>query len=146
MESRFKNGCQKYFDDWNKEKIKIDKNNIKEDFYINQREIWFTKMGRNIGFEENGKTDFLRPVLVLKKVGNLFLTVAMTSKGKDNNIFYYKTRKPFFNQNNQKHKDDSYIILSQIKVMDKKRFTENMGYVGKEEFLKIKEKLKALML
>lgn len=135
---------QKDFDDWNDNKKKINLKTL-EDFYINRREIWFTKMGMNIGFEENGKTNFLRPVLVLKKVGNLFLTIAMTSKGKNDSIFYHKIEKLFLNENNQKHKDSSYIVLSQIKMMDKKRFTENMGYVDKEEFTEIKEKLKTLL-
>ena len=56
------------YDQWNYDKKEIQrKKEIK--FFINKREIWFTKMGKNIGFEENGKEDFLRPVLVIKKVG-----------------------------------------------------------------------------
>jgi len=132
----------KVFDIWNNEKKKTDKKNVKK-VYINQREIWFVKMGKNIGFEEDGKENFLRPVLVLKKLGNMFWTVAMTSKGKDNN-FYFKIEGNF-NENNQKYKNSSFLILSQVRVMDKKRFTENMGYVDKNEFEKIKEKLKTFL-
>ena len=68
----------------NKEKIKLNFEKEERGFYINLREIWFVKMGKNIGHEEDGKNKFLRPVLVIKKVGNLFFTVALTSKGKDN--------------------------------------------------------------
>lgn len=133
------------FDFWNSEKQIINKEKSKE-FYINPREIWFTKMGKNIGFEEDGKKDFLRPVLVLKKVGNLFFTVALTSKGKSKNRFYHQLKKLELTEKNIKYKNSSFVILSQVKVMDKKRFTQNIGSVYKLEFLQVKEKLKALLL
>ncbi len=130
---------------WGKEKQKIHAVKI-QNFYVNQREIWFTKMGQNIGFEENGKSSFLRPVLVLKKVGNLFFTVALTSKGKSNNLFYHEIVEGKFNSKNLKYKNSSFAILSQVKVMDKKRFTEKMGIVSQEELENIQKKLKELLL
>ena len=36
----------------------------------------------------------------------------------------------------------SYVILSQVKVMDKKRFTQNIWIVYIDEFKKIQKKLK----
>jgi hypothetical protein len=63
---------------------------------------------------------------VLKKVGNLFFVVALTTKGKINNKFYHKIQTATFNKNNQKHKDEAYCILSQVKAIDKKRFLENI--------------------
>jgi hypothetical protein len=103
-------------------------------------------MGINIWYEENGKNEFKRPVLVIKKVWTLFLVVALTSKWKDNNKFYHRFSTASFNDKNLKYKDSSYCILSQIKVMDKKRFTECMWSVWEKEFLHIKEKLKAILL
>ena len=132
------------FDQWNIEKKIIHaKELLPDEFFINPREIWFVKMGKNIGFEENGKNNFLRPVLVLKKVGNLFFTAALTSKGKDNN-FYYKLEQ--LELKNPKYQTSSYVILSQAKVMDKKRFFENIGIVSLEEFEIIKQKIRALLL
>lgn len=110
--------------------------------YINPREIWFAKIGQNIGFEEKGKDNFLRPVLILKKIVNLFFTAALTIKGKDNN-FYHKISD--VELHNPKHKNSSYVILSQVKVIDKKRYTEKIGNVPKKEFGKIKEKLKTVL-
>ena len=40
------------FDDWNDEKKALNSKK-REDFYINPREIWYTKMGVNIGFEDS---------------------------------------------------------------------------------------------
>lgn len=127
------------FDLRNIDKKKIDSNDIGEKLFINPREIRYTKMGINIWYEENWKQEFRRPVLVLKKVWNLFFTVALTSKGKDKHKFYHKLITAHFNKNNLKHQENSYCILSQIKVMDKKRFTESMWYLSENEFLTIKK-------
>ena len=79
----------KDFDGWNDEKKFIDLSHDRN-FYIKKNEILFVKLGQNIGMEEDGKVNFLRPVFVVKKVGNLFFTVAMTSHGKQNSWFYFK--------------------------------------------------------
>ena len=135
---------KKLYDNRNQEK-QLTHFRKDEDFYVNPREIRFTKMWLNIWFEENGKDEFKRPVLVIKKVGNMLFTVAMTSKEKDNQYFYHKISSWEFNERNQTNKDSSYVILSQVKVMDKKRFTEKMWIVGEEEFIKIKKKLKTML-
>jgi len=131
------------FEKWSLEKQKI---HMLEsgNFFINEREIWFTKMGQNIGYEENGKKNFLRPVLVLKKIGNLFFVSAMTSKGKTNHPFYHKMLSVHLK--NPKNINSSYVILSQVKVMDKKRFFENIGSLELHEFNEVKEKPRTLLL
>ncbi len=131
------------FDIWNEEKKSINSAPLSKKFYVNHREIWFVKMGKNIGFEENGKDQFLRPVLVLKKVGNLFLTAALTSKGKDEHVFYHKLKNPQLD--NPKYRESSYVLLSQVKVMDKKRFFQNIGGVSIDEFHHIQQKLRTLL-
>ncbi len=57
-------------------------------------EIWWTSFGVNVGIETDGKNDkFNRPVLVVKKFnGKQFWAVPITSKFKDESIFYYKIR------------------------------------------------------
>jgi len=131
----------KNFESWSIEKKILDTTSQGK-FYINIREIWQVKMGVNIWFEENGKDQFLRPVLVLKKIGNLFLTVALTSKWKVDSPFYHKFET--IKLNNPKYKHSSYAILSQIKVMDKKRFFENVWSLPNAEFLEVQKKLKNL--
>ena len=130
------------FDKWNADKKELDKLDY-EKFYVKSRDIYFTKMWINIGFEENWKKDFLRPVLVLKKVWNLFFTVALTSQWKDNNYFYYKFNN--ISLKNPKYKDSSYAILSQVKIMDKKRFFEHAWSIWKEDFNEIKKRLKQVL-
>lgn len=69
----------KHFDQRNELKKHLHRN--RTEFYVNKREIRYTHLGVNIGYEEDGKGgDFKRPVLVLKKVGNLFAVLPMTTK------------------------------------------------------------------
>lgn len=139
------------YDEWNETKKEIhfefdEYAKRTKDFYVNEKEIRYIRLWVNIGYEENGKKGFLRPVLVIKKVGNLFFVVAMTSKGKEKNRFYHNLVDAAFNEKNKKYKDTSYCILSQVRVVDKKRFTEMMWLLGEEEFLFVKQKLKELLL
>ncbi len=130
------------------EALNIEKQAIhaskQERFFVNAREIWFVKMGQNIGYEENGKDKFLRPVLVLKKVGNMFFTVALTSRGKNSHPFYYKFKD--IQLHNPRYADSSYAIMSQARVMDKRIFFEYAGNISSEEFEVIKQKLRTLLL
>lgn len=55
------------FINWTKNKIR---HHIKKDkkIYFREKEIWWTALGKNIGFEANGKHElFERPVLIIKK-------------------------------------------------------------------------------
>lgn len=132
------------FNIWNEMKKSIHLKQV--DFFIKNREMWFVSLWQNIWFEEDWKQEFKRPVLVIKKVWNMFFVIPLTSKWKQENIFYHKMKTAIFNENNQKYKDSSFCILSQVKVIDKKRFLENIWYVKESEFIEIKEKLKELLL
>jgi hypothetical protein len=79
------------FDEWNEEKKKIqqqineEKSLTEEEkkdkrVYINEREVWYMKLGQNLGSESNGKKFFRRPALVIKKVGSMFFVAPMTTK------------------------------------------------------------------
>ena len=133
------------FDLWNTMKKQLcDREN--NHCHIKPREIWFVKMGLNIGNEQNGKTEFNRPVLVIKKVGNMFFTIAMTSKGKKKNMFYHHFNNVHYIQKHVFYIDKSFGILSQARSLDQKRFEEKIGIVDKDEFNFVKQKLRTLLL
>lgn len=68
----------KKFDDWNILKKKI--HNQTGQLYINEREIRFAHIGVNVGMEQDGTGKyFQRPVVVIKRVGNMYLVVPMTT-------------------------------------------------------------------
>jgi len=124
---------EKDFDKWNELKKKI--NFCKQKFYIKQREIWSVKMWKNVWFEEDWKwKDFERPVLVLKKIWIMYLCIAMTTQWK-NNDFYYKL---------WDIEKDSFVILSQAKLFDFKRFHYKIRTLDQNEFIKVQKKLKTL--
>lgn len=129
------NIIQNKFNSWNILKQKVHKKE-KEKFYVKQREVWSVIMGQNIWFEEDWKwKDFERPVLVLKKIWIVYLCVAMTTKWK-NNDFYHKLKDSVC--------ENSYIILSQPKLLDIKRFHYKIETIHEEDFLEIQKKLKNL--
>ncbi len=135
---------KKRFDLWNIEKQKLcDVGKL--DYLIRQREIWYLKMGQNIGYEENGKYGFRRPVLVVKKVGNMYFTVALTSQGKTDNLFYYKLQNAYFDKKHNYYLGESYVILSQARVLDTRRFINRIGKVDRVEFAEITKRLKTLL-
>lgn len=133
------------FDQWNAEKKKVH-SSLKPTFFVKKRQVWFTKMGENIGDEQNGKKEFSRPVLVLKKVGSLFFTVALTTKGKEKNRFYHHIKSLALAEGHWGHTKQSWAILSQVRVMDKRRFLEKVGTVDIDEFEIIKQKITTLVL
>lgn len=105
----------KQFDSWNDFKKVVNSNS--SNFHVREREIRYVHLWINIGFEEDGKGDeFRRPVVVLKKVGNMFAVLPMTTKGKDS-FFYYTLSDQYFSK-------ISRIILSQWRALDKSRFID----------------------
>ncbi|PCI30066.1 hypothetical protein COB55_00725 [Candidatus Wolfebacteria bacterium] len=91
----------------------------KERPYFHIREVWFCSLGTNIGFEQDGDGDtYLRPVVVVKKFNNQFQ--------------YSKSQ-------------SSTAILSQIRLIDGKRFSYKSGMVSKKDFDGLKQKLMQLI-
>lgn len=123
---------EKDFDAWNNEK-KVIHALPEREFYVRRWEIRYVKLWLNVGYEQDGKHEFKRPVLVVKKLWWMFLVLPMTTKGKKS-PFYYQLQSTHFPM-------DSYVIMSQIRALDKKRFIERIGCIGFEELTYIKKNL-----
>ncbi len=124
------------FNQWNQEKQHINCHGAtgkRSQFYINKKEVRYTKLGINIGFEQDWKSEFKRAVLVIKKLGNLFLVIPMTTKNKKDQ--YHLWLQSFIGR-------QSRLILSQIKTIDKNRFIEKIGEIKNSELKNIKKKLR----
>lgn len=126
---------KKDFDGWNIQKKIIDSVENKKTFH--EREVWFTKIGENIGFEQNGKgEEFLRPVIVYKKFSrNVFLAIPLTKAIKEGR-FYHSFKF---------HGKTSTAILSQIRLFDSKRLLYSIGRISEGYYGGLKEKLIELM-
>ena len=126
----------KDFDGWNKEKKKT---NARGKFVLpKKREIWWAKIGINIGVEEDGKNNlFERPVLVIKVFSReSFLGVPITSVDKTNKKYYFKIR---YNDK------DYFLILSQIRLMSTKRLLRIITKIESGVFLEVKEVLRKVI-
>jgi len=123
-------------DKWNEIKKEIVSKNTFFTFKV--REIYWLKIGQNVGYETHGKgEEFLRPVLIFRKFSkDTFLGIPLTTTIKDD-MFHYVFRYKFTKM--------SCASLSQIKLFDAKRINQKSGKMSVEDFTELKVKLKRLM-
>lgn len=119
----------KDFDTWNKEKKRLESTTPRVFFHV--REVWWCKLGINVGFEQDGKNqEFSRPVVILKTYStNAALVIPLTSKDKKGT--YY------FDLGTVGGKD-AKAVLSQVRFVDKRRFIRKLDVVKKELFEKLR--------
>lgn len=125
----------KDFDSWNNQKKVLDNLQNKKTFH--EREIWFIKIGENVGFEQNGKgAEFLRPVIIFKKFSkNVFLGIPLTKTIKNSKFYASFEFKGL----------TSSAILSQVRLFDSKRLSYSIGRVSRGDYDGVKQKLIALL-
>jgi mRNA interferase MazF len=121
------------FIEWTKLKIRIHVSNV-ELVYFREKEIWWSSLGVNIGYEQDGKnTNFERPIIVLKKFNkDVLWVVPTTTKEKTGEYYYqfeYKKRK-------------MWVILTQLRLISSKRLLRKIGMFPDEDFQEIKERIK----
>lgn len=133
----------KDFKNWLTHKSVI--HNDKKRPFFHEREIWFSSLGENVGFEQDGKGEqFLRPLLVLRKFNNEVLWALPLSRTDKKNKYYFPTS--FVSEGEEAGSDQpSVVILSQLRLVDAKRLQYKIGMVSEGEFVKIKEALRALL-
>lgn len=127
------------FDKWNETKKSTHKNRRK--LGLKQREIWWVKIGQNIGSEEYGKgKDFARPVIIINRLtSDLFLGIPLTTTIKSNDYFH-----TFTYNNKSKGAVNNTAMILQLKTFSIKRVLSKIGMVNKEDFEVIVEKSKNL--
>lgn len=123
----------KDFDNWNIQKKTI--HNEGQNKFYHPRDIWWCRLGLNVGYEQDGKDkDFERPVVVLKSFGkNICLIVPLTTS-----LNKHKYRIPI----GLVEEKNATAILSQIKIIDTKRFVEKVGVLNKDIFEKIQKHIR----
>ncbi len=117
------------FDAWNE--IKKKTNISQQPLHFKEGDIWWIKIGKNIGVEILGKGEnFLRPIFVLRKINKYSCIVVPITKVKKNNMFYYS----FYFKNKMQN-----LAFNQIKTVDTKRFVKKFGQISESTLNKIKE-------
>lgn len=99
-----------------------------------ERDIFYCKIGQNIGFEQNGKgKEFVRPVIILKKFNKfMFFGIPLSTQIKEG-IFYHKFE---FTKND--NLITNIALLSQLKLFSSNRLLNKIGVINKTEFEEIK--------
>lgn len=123
---------KKDFRKWHDQKCDI--HNVGTRLYFHERDVWFTAMGANIGFEQDGKgEEFLRPIVILKKFNNETLWgITLTSKKKSGK--YYFTFK-------HDEERESTANLSQLRLIDSKRLKYQIGSMSEKDFVELKKRI-----
>lgn len=123
---------QKDFQNWHTDKGNLHENKTRPFFH--EREIWFASVGVNIGFEQDGNGKrFLRPIIVIKKFNNEVCWVLPLTKNGKKGKYYFPLK---FSSNKT-----STAILSQLRLVDSKRFQYKIGDIGEKDFVEVKRKL-----
>lgn len=127
---------EKNFKTWTKSKQAIHL--FKKRAMFKEREIFYAKLGTNIGFEQDGKNEnFLRPVLILRKFNNEIAIILPLTTVKKDNSFHFECS---FNDTKK-----SYAILSQIRLIDSKRLMNKIGKIQHEKFIELKKQLSVIL-
>ena len=146
---RYMNEYKKDFDAWHMEKKQL--NDSERNIRFAEREIWWCKVGVNIGFEIDGKKEFKRPVLILKKMSHdTFIGLPLTKKTKDTikekglEKFYFKLGE--IKEKNTDNIKDDLVSLQQFRFFDKRRLIVRKYKMRENKFNELKEKLSELLL
>jgi len=126
---------EKDFDKWNIIKKKTD---TEQPRLYTVREIWWCRLGVNVGTEQGGKgRQFTRPCVILRGFGpDACLIVPLTTSPRAHALRVdvgWIEEKP------------AKANLSQIRIIDTRRLWLKMGFLRKEEFAKLKKALKNML-
>ena len=127
------------YNNWNEIKIAIEYENIIVGF--KERDIFYMSIGKNIGFEQDGKGEnFVRPVVIIKGFNkNMFFGIPLSTKMKEGK-FYYK-----FQFQKKDELVENIALLSQMRLFSTKRLLNKIGVISKEDFIKMKNEFKSLI-
>lgn len=126
----------KKFDEWNTRKKLLSEN--LSSFFPKIGEVWIVSLGLNIGREQDGSgIDFVRPVLVYKRINaRLFIVLPLSTKQKELD-FYHNVQ----DVSGQK----IAVIIAQIRVIGIERFARKLYVFDGCMFVDVQEKLKSYL-
>jgi len=127
------------FDEWNEVKQRIQDEELVVGF--KQRDIFYMKMGKNIGFEQDGKgSEFVRPVVILKGFNKfMFLAIPLSTKIKEGKFYHTFS----FQRNGETILNNA--LLSQMRLFSTKRLLNKIGVMNSDDFKIMKTKFKKLI-
>ncbi|MCW3105817.1 MAG: hypothetical protein JWQ09_323 [Segetibacter sp.] len=125
----------KDFNAWNKEKQEIHRTRTNK--FYHPRDIWWCSLGLNVGFEQDGTgANYERPVLIMKGFSkHVCLVIPLTTSQKKNSYYI-----PIGIIDGKV----AAAIISQIRLIDTKRFMEKIAVLDEGTFQSIKKAVREL--
>ena len=126
---------QKDFNGWNGVKIET---NAEEPRRYTVREVWWCRLGVNVGTEQDGKGAwFVRPCIILRGFGPYAcLVVPLTTSPREHAL-----RLSVGVVDGKSAKAN----ISQIRVVDTRRLEEKIGFLDKEAFETVRKAARAML-
>ena len=120
---------EKDFDAWNERKKET---NAEKPRFYTVREVWWCRLGVNIGTEQDGSGEkFLRPVVIMRGFGpEACLVIPLTTSAHKHPL-----RLPIGAIQGSRARAN----LSQIRVVDTRRLVEKIGFLEKGIFLVLRK-------
>lgn len=127
-----------HFDEWNS--VKKETDTLTSPIF-KEREVYYIRMGHNIGYEQNGKGDeFVRPVVILKRLSReMFIGIPLSSQIKSGS-FYHTV---IFSKNGVETINNA--IIAQIRLFSARRLLNKIGMIHKDEFSNLKKSVADLL-
>ena len=127
---------KKEFDKWNEIKKQVDGRGLPR--FYHPREVWWCSLGVNIGFEQDGtSSQYQRPVLIIRAFNrHVCLIVPLTTSAKKNK--YHVSLGMIEDK-------EAFAIISQLRLIDTKRFTDRLVVIDKKIFEQIKNTVRSLI-
>jgi mRNA interferase MazF len=119
----------KDFDKWNEVKKRT---NAESPRLYTVREIWWCRLGINVGNEQDGSGEsFLRPVVIVRSFGPaVCLIIPLTAS-----THRHSLRIPIGTVQDK----ETSALISQMRVVDTRRLVEKVGFLAKEKFSELKK-------
>jgi mRNA interferase MazF len=126
---------QKDFNGWNDVKIET---NAEEPRRYTVRELWWCRIGINIGSEQDGKgEEYARPCLILRGFGpDACLAVPLSTSSRVH---------PLRIAIGEVDGKQARANLSQIRVIDTRRLVRKIGFLNKDTFEDVRKAAKGLL-
>lgn len=127
-----------HFNEWNS--VKKETDTLSPPIF-KEREVYYIRMGHNIGHEQNGKGDeFVRPVIVLKRLSReMFIGIPLSSQIKNGSFYHTVT----FSKNGMETINNA--IVAQIRLFSARRLLNKIGMIHKDEFTDLKKSVASLL-
>ncbi|PIR40064.1 MAG: hypothetical protein COV33_01830 [Candidatus Zambryskibacteria bacterium CG10_big_fil_rev_8_21_14_0_10_34_34] len=126
---------QKDFDRWNEIKKKTESEQSR---LYTVREIWWCRLGLNVGTEQDGKGKlYLRPCIILRGFGpDACMVVPLTTSPRKHAL-----RIPV----GKIEEEEARANISQIRIIDTRRLVEKIGFLDKDIFTNLRKTTRELL-